>query len=352
MSQKNVSPTSVAAERPTPIRTGFDRRTLLAGASVAAAGAVGLPLARRVWAEKQPVFLAAEQRYDVAALQETMTAGLAAVDFDLASLNGRRVLLKPNLVEPRRDAPHMTTHPDVIIAAAEVFRRAGAQVRVGEAPGHVRDTQLALVESGVGEALDRAGLEFVDLNYDDASAVPNRGGCSKLTEIFFPAAVLEAELIVSLPKLKTHHWVGMTAGMKNLFGLLPGIKYGWPKNVLHHAGIPQTIVDIHASAPRTIAIVDAIDCMEGDGPIMGSLKHLGMIAVGANLTALDATCARVMSLRPELIPYLDLAADVLGPVNDRQIVQRGQAWQSLRSPFAILDVPHLSRLRDPAVLVT
>src|SRR5438105_2136422 len=216
----------------------LDRRMLLAGAGVAAAGAIGVPLARRAWAQKQPVFLAGAQQYDVAALQATIAAGLAAVGFDLSSLRGRKVLLKPNLVEPRREAPHMTTHPAVIVAVAEVFRQHGAAVRVGEAPGHVRDTQMALAESSVGDALEAAGLEFVDLNYDDVAAVPNRSGCSKLAEIFFPAAVLEADLIVSLPKLKTHHWTGMTAAMKNLFGLLPGIKYGWPKNVLHHAGIP------------------------------------------------------------------------------------------------------------------
>jgi uncharacterized protein (DUF362 family) len=328
----------------------LDRRALLAAAGVAAAGAVGLPLARRLWAEKQPVFLAGRQRYDIASLQTTIAGGLTAVGFDLAAMRGRSVLLKPNLVEPRRDAPHMTTHPAVIVAAAEVFRRHGAAVRIGEAPGHVRDTQMALIESGVGEALDTAALEFVDLNYDDVAAVPNRGGCSKLKEFFLPAAALEADLIVSLPKLKTHHWVGMTAGMKNLYGLLPGIKYGWPKNVLHHAGIPQSVVDIHASAPPTIAIVDAIDCMEGDGPIMGSLKQLGVIAVGTNLTALDATCARLIGLKPELIGYLDLAADNLGPVSDWQIEQRGEAWQKLRSPFAILDVPHLQRLRDGALV--
>jgi uncharacterized protein (DUF362 family) len=324
----------------------LDRRALLAGAGVAAVGAIGLPLARRIWAQKQPVFLAGGQRYDVASLETTIAEGLAAVGFDLAAMRGRNVLLKPNLVEPRRDAPHMTTHPAVVLATADVFRRHGAEVRVGEAPGHIRDTQVALAESGVGEALATAGLEFVDLNYDDVAAVPNRGGCSKLAEFYLPAAALEADLIVSLPKLKTHHWVGMTAAMKNLYGLLPGIKYGWPKNVLHHAGIPQTVVDIHASAPPTIAVVDAIDCMEGDGPIMGSLKQLGVIAVGANLTALDATCARLIGLKPELIGYLDLAAGELGPVDDWQIEQRGDAWQELRSPFVVLDVPHLQRLRD------
>ena len=85
-----------------------------------------------------------------------------------------------------------------------------------------------------------------------------------------------------MPKLKTHHWMGLTAAMKNLYGTLPGLIYGWPKNVLHYAGIPQTVVDINASLPPRIAIVDGIVCMEGDGPILGTPKPMGLLAIGLN----------------------------------------------------------------------
>jgi uncharacterized protein (DUF362 family) len=88
--------------------------------------------------------------------------------------------------------------------------------------------------------------------------------------------------------------------------------------------------------------------MEGDGPIMGSLKQMGLVFVGTNLPALDATCARVMGLRPERISYLRLAADELGPIDQARIQQRGERWQDLASPFSILDVPHLHGLRAPA----
>ena len=108
----------------------------------------------------------------------------------------------------------------------------------------------------------------------------------------------EADLIVSLPKMKTHHWVGVTAAMKNLYGTIPGCKYGWPKNVLHYSGIPETVFDINASLPRTIAIVDGIDCMEGDGPIMGTLKRMGLVIVGTYPAAVDATVCRLMEVDP------------------------------------------------------
>lgn len=331
---------------------GLDRRALLIGGGAAALGLMGYSTLRTARSPKAAVFIAKGQSY-AADLARTISDGLAACGFAPDQWRGKRVLLKPNLVEPTRDCPHMTTHPAMIVATAEVFRRWGATVTVGEGPGHVRDTELALVESGVQEALGDAALDFADLNYEDAGWVANAGGASSLKGLYFPRSVLEADLVVSLPKLKTHHWVGMTASMKNLYGLLPGIKYGWPKNVLHHAGIPQTVVDINASAPRTVAVVDAIDCMEGDGPIMGSLKHMGLVVVGTNLPAVDATCARLMGLRPNRISYLRMAADQLGPIDARRIPQRGERWQDLASPFSILDVPHLDGLRAaPGELVT
>jgi len=325
------------------------RRTLLIGGAGALAAAGAL---RHVLRQRASVFIARNQRYD-GRLVPTLREGLLACGFDPGWLAGKRVLLKPNLVEPTRDCPHMTTHPAMVLAAAEVFRAWGAHVTVGEAPGHVRDTDLALAESGLGEALTGERIPFADLNYQEVAWKPNGGRRSPLPGMFFPQSIVEADLIVSLPKLKTHHWMGVTAAMKNLYGTLPGCKYGWPKNVLHYAGIPETVYDIAATLPRTIAIVDAIDCMEGDGPIMGTRKHLGLILVGTSLPAVDATACRLMQLDPWAVPYLALAAGRLGPVEEELIEQRGEPWQPLASPFAVLDRPHLKALvRKRGPLVT
>jgi uncharacterized protein (DUF362 family) len=326
----------------------LERRALMLGAATVATGMVAAymasPLIKRTLGQMQPVFLAANQRYD-GPLEQTIADGLIATGLDPAGLRGRKVLLKPNMVEPRRDAPHMTTNPAMVRAVAGVFRRWGATVKVGEAPGHVRDTEMALVESRIEDAILDAKLEFADLNYQEVGWRANAGQVSKLPGFYFPSAVLEADLIVSLPKLKTHHWVGMTAALKNMYGTLPGVVYGWPKNVLHHAGIPQTVVDINASLPRTIGIIDGIECMEGDGPIMGSPKHLGIVAIGTNLPALDATCARVIGLNPAQISYLALADGKLGSIADSSIEQRGERWEKLQQPFELIDAPHLRNLR-------
>jgi uncharacterized protein (DUF362 family) len=331
----------------------FDRRALLLGGGAAALGWLGYSLAREVFGDKPSVFIARGQSYD-GALQQTIRDGLLATGLDPATLRGRKVLLKPNMVEPTRKSPQMTTNPAMVLAAADVFRKWDAQVIVGEAPGHVRDTEMALVESGMADVLDTDKLEFADLNYEEVGWAKNVGRASSLEGFYFPRAIVEADLIVTMPKLKTHHWVGMTCSLKNLYGVLPGVKYGWPKNVLHHAGIPQTVFDINASLPKTIAIVDAIVCMEGDGPIMGSARELGLVIVGTNPTAVDATCARIMGLDPTRLNYLQLADGRLGPLADRRIRQCGERWQEVATQFQMLDRPELQSLRlgAPAILTS
>lgn len=323
------------------------RRTILALGGAAVAGVAAADLARRAWGPKTPVFIARSQRYD-GDLATTIRDGLAACGLRPEQFRGKRVLLKPNLVEPTKLVPHMTTHPAVIVAAAEAFAAWGAEVSVGEAPGHMRDTRAVLAGSGVGEALRDAGIRFADLNYEDVAWRRNSGRFSPLAGVFLPRSIVEADYVVSMPKLKTHHWVGMTACMKNFYGVLPGIKYGWPKNVLHHNGIPETVVDINCTLPSTLAIVDAIDCMEGDGPILGSMKPMGLILVGASLAAVDATAARIMGLEPRRIAYLGIAPSRLGPIAEMQIEQRGERWQTVASPFELVQEKHLLDLRaDP-----
>lgn len=321
-------------------RAAFNRRALLAGgaAALTTAGVAAL------WPRTpEPVFIARNQRYDAAQLVQTIEDGLRATGVELDSLRGRRVLLKPNLVEPMRSSPQMTTHPLVVAATADVLRRVGASVVVGEGPGHMRDTEQALIESGMLDGLADAELEFVDLNYEEVAWHPNQGRRCKLPGFYFPRQVVEADLIVSLPKLKTHHWMGVTASLKNMYGVVPGSVYGWPKNVLHHNGIPETVFDINASIPPLISVVDAIDCMEGDGPIMGTLKHMGLVIVGANPTAVDATVCRLMRVDPREIPYLRLANQRLGPLAESRIVQRGESWAPLAQPFELM--PHLDKIR-------
>ncbi len=318
---------------------GMGRRGFLVGAGAAVAGGMGVRLARE-WDERgrrAEVFIARAASYD-ADLARPLRDGLVALGLGPTWAAGKAVLLKPNLVEPCRDAPQINTHPAVVLAVAEVFRLWGARrVLVAEGQGHCRDSDWVLDESGLGPALRDARLDFVDLNHDDVFFRPNRLRFTGLEELALPATLRGVDLIVSLPKLKTHHWAGVTLSMKNFFGVMPGVVYGWPKNVLHHAGIAESILDINAAVRPHLAIVDGIVGMEGDGPIMGTPRAAGVLVLGTNLPAVDATAARLMGIDPARVAHLAHASGRLGPIAERHIAQRGEPIAPLAQRFQLLD---------------
>jgi uncharacterized protein (DUF362 family) len=180
-------------------------------------------------------------------------------------------------------------------------------------------------------------VPFIDLNNGPVIKVKNSGKFSKLNGLILPHEILGTDFLVSLAKMKTHHLTGITLSMKNLFGCMPGIVYGWPKNVLHWAGIHEAILDINATVKPNLAIVDGIVGMEGDGPIMGSPIQAGVLIMGRNLPAVDATCARIMGINPEKIPYLKRASGSLGTIRESNITQRGENIASVRKDFKLLD---------------
>ncbi|MGC8639439.1 MAG: DUF362 domain-containing protein [Isosphaeraceae bacterium] len=323
------------------------RRTFLTTAGATAAAGLGLKAAHDLDESslRASVFIGQAGFY-TDDLETLIRHGLAEIGFGPATVRGKSVLLKPNLVEPVHEEPQINTHPAVVRAAAEVFRRWQArEVLVAEGQGHCRDSQYVLDESGLGSVLADSKIEFIDLNHDDVFTVPNLLGFTRLREFYLPETLRRADLIVSMPKMKTHHWAGVTLSLKNLFGVMPGVCYGWPKNVLHHAGIPESILDINAAVKPHLAIVDGIIGMEGDGPIMGTAKNCGLLVMGANLPAVDATCARLMGINPARVTYLSAASGRLGPIAERHIAQRGENLAPLVQPFEILNHPSLAYLR-------
>ncbi|MCP4245695.1 MAG: DUF362 domain-containing protein [bacterium] len=319
------------------------RRTFLKAGAVAAVGGTAVGVGRYLQANRPKVDVQRVGSYE----DDLPSALLAAIRrLGLAeSFDGRRVLLKPNLVETAPIDSPINTNPAVVVAAAGVFRNLGArEVFVAEGAGHRRDSELILDQSGLGDALDANDLRFVDLNLQEVVARPNRGGQTKMETLYLPKPLVEADLVVSMAKLKTHHWAGATLSMKNLFGVMPGIVYGWPKNRLHTSGIHQSIVDIVATVRPHLAIVDGIVAMEGDGPIMGTPKRTGVLVTGTNFPAVDATCCRIMQLDPLRVPYLALANQRrLGPITDRAICQTHATPADLQQDFHVLD--HLADLK-------
>lgn len=263
-------------------------------------------------------------------LVRLMLDGVRACGLDV---KGKRVLLKPNLVEFDATTA-INTDPRVIAAAYEVMQTLGAaEVWIGEGPGHRRDTYDLADEARYFETIPNFERLFTDLNRDDVTAVANFAGERRF---YFPNTAMRADLIVSLAKMKTHHWAGATLSMKNFFGLVPGSVYGWPKNKLHFIGIDEAIVALNRTFRKTFAIVDGIVGMEGNGPIQGRPKNAEVLVMGADLVAVDSTCCRIMGIDPEKIEYLRLAAD-MGHVRANRIEQRGERVESVRAPFELIE---------------
>jgi len=251
-------------------------------------------------------------------------------------LKGRSVLLKPNFVGADPQCV-MNTHPSVVAAAREAFLRAGAAtVVVGEGPALERDTEGILEAIHLREYLGSLDGAFVDLNVDNVWPVALRTRASSVKRLYLPASVLRADCVVSLPKLKTHHWAGVTLSLKNMFGIVPGHCYGWPKNLLHWAGISKSILDLNSTVRPDFAIVDGIVGMEGNGPTQGQPKAAGLLVMGDDPVAVDATCARIMGLIPERVEYLRRAGILLGNLSEKKIEQIGESIASVSQPFAMV----------------
>ncbi len=304
----------------------------VAGASVFAgyAGFKGAPSKRRAPREPSAVSIIKANSYS----DDLVSRILAGVKECGLEVRGQRVLLKPNLVEfdPKTC---INTDVSVVAAALEAFHTLGAaEVKIGEGPGHRRDTYSIAEMTRYRTLIPKFDALFTDLNRDDVSPVE---GFADRGEIYLPNTALRADLIVSLAKMKTHHWAGATLSMKNFFGVVPGSVYGWPKNELHQIGIDESIVELNRIFRRTFAIVDGVVGMEGNGPIQGTPKQVGVLVMGSDLPAVDATCCRIMGIDPARVDYLSMAsARVLGAIDEAHIEQRGETIGTVRSPFELI----------------
>ena len=260
------------------------------------------------------------------------------IDLFKLDLKGKRIVLKPNLVE-FDPAGVINTHPAVIEAAIGAFRRLGArEVVVAEGPGHRRDTEYLLTASGIYDVIREHRVHYVDLNSDDVRLIRLRSNFTNLKELYLPEVLFDADLLVSMPKLKTHHWAGVTLSLKNMFGVVPGSIYGWPKNALHWAGIHESILDINSSLPiPQFAIVDGVVGMEGNGPLQGEAKQSGVLILGDDLVAVDATATRLMNIEPSRIDYLAMADHFLGNISGDRIKQLGERLERFQQDYRVIE---------------
>jgi uncharacterized protein (DUF362 family)/ferredoxin len=218
---------------------------------------------------------------------------------------GQRVLLKPNLLSAKAPERGITTHPVIVEAVAEEVRAAGATPFVGDSPGGaIRGIKRVWANTGMEEMAKRAGLELVNFE-----ASGSRGIKFGSYTFYIAKPVLDADVIISLPKLKTHSLTLLTCAVKNMFGVMPGFRKGE-----HHKRYPKPaefadmLVHLYKLVPPSLSIVDGVLAMEGNGPSSGTTRRLDLLMAGEDGIAIDAVAAHIMGFKEGMIDTTRIGA--------------------------------------------
>ena len=242
---------------------------------------------------------------------------------------GDTVLLKPNLLAAKTPETAATTHPSVVQAAGELVRDCGAKVVIGDSPA-IGSWNNITKKTGMAEVADRLGAKLV--HFDKPVKVEkNEKHLFKLLEI--SKAALEADLVINLPKLKTHTQMYLTLGVKNMFGCVVGKK----KPQLHmEAGrdsrqFARMLVEIYGSISPALTIIDGIIGMEGNGPGSGTPKGIGLILASRDAVAMDRIICEIIGAEPEKLFILSAARELgYGNTELKSIDVKGENIESIR----------------------
>jgi len=254
---------------------------------------------------------------DYGAVEPALAAVLLPLEQSLPlGRPGLRVLLKPNLITDGLPEEAKTTHPEVIRALIRYLRRRGAEVRVGDSPANVCDLEKVWQKTGIAAVCAEEQVELV--NFEKAGSEPFtiRGFSFNIAR-----PVLDAEMIVSVPKIKTHVLTLLTGGVKNMYGCVPGLqKTALHKFHPHPTDFHALLAAIYCCVPPTLTVADAVVGMDGDGPTAGRPRSLGFLAASCDAAALDATLARRLGLDLSAIGYLrEIQEQNLGEIRAEQI---------------------------------
>ncbi|WP_020675450.1 DUF362 domain-containing protein [Geopsychrobacter electrodiphilus] len=208
---------------------------------------------------------------------------------------GQKVLLKPNLLAGKPAQKAVTTHPEIVRAVAILARKAGGIVSVGDSPGIGSAASVAR-KCGIMAIVKELGLHFSP--FETSVKIHPQGRAFQKLEV--AGELLEADVVINLPKLKTHQMMGLTCAVKNMFGAMIGLR----KPRLHlQAGSDKTLfalmlLELCEQLKPALTIVDAVVGMEGDGPGSGDPVQIGVLLAGDTPLAVDAVAVELVGLQP------------------------------------------------------
>lgn len=253
------------------------------------------------------VAIASCDSYNADLIYETLNRIIPGTDFP--DVNGKTILLKPNILYGADPDKAVTTHPEFVKAVVRIMKNKGAAtIYVGDSPG-VGSGDAAGKKCGIKQAAESEGAVWA--TFSNEIPVPCPEG-HKQKQFYLAKISQEVDLIISLPKMKTHEMMYFTGAVKNLFGLIPGLKKSrFHFNFPEKEDFASMIVDLLDTVKPAYALMDGIVSMEGPGPGSGYPRQTGLIFVSSNAAALDWSAARIMDYNPGEIPIF------------KEIIERG-----------------------------
>lgn len=269
--------------------------------------------------------------YETKAVNEAIQRGVQLLGgIDKFITPGETILLKPNLVAADPPEKCSTTHPAVMAGLLNLLSKQSITVTYGDSPGF-HSPEVAAKKSGLAEVADQYNIQLADfVNGEDVfneTSVQN-----KLLHI--AKGVLEADGVISLPKLKTHGFQKMTGAIKNQFGCVPGPLKGEMHVKLPNAeDFSKMLVDLNDYIKPRLYIMDGIMAMEGNGPRGGHPLQMNVLLLSADPVALDAVVCRMVDLDPALVPTTKMGQEIgLGTYLEENIELLGDDFKQFIQP--------------------
>lgn len=225
---------------------------------------------------------------------------------------GTIVLLKVNLIGPKKSDTAAITHSEFVRALTRILKQRGCIVWIGDSSGGaiagIAPTTQGLIVSGLDQAAKEEGA--IIKNFDREGVVEVTPSTSYVEKMYLAKPMFEADLVINLPKLKTHSAGIYTGAVKNLFGCIPGLKKAeYHRLAPNQKELGHMIADIHRAVKVGLHIMDGITAMQGEGPTAGEVYHAGKILFSTDPLALDTVAAAMIGMTPEDIPILTSARD-------------------------------------------
>lgn len=248
---------------------------------------------------------------------------------------GNRVLLKVNLLLAAPPSAAITTHPKMVEAMIRIVYAAGGEPLIGDSSGGMGLTAKAFKVSGIESIADSLGAKIINFDVAGTRRIKISNG-KMVREIHIAKPVMDADVVVSMPKLKTHALTLYTGAVKNMFGAVPGGK----KSLIHALTgssaekFAEALIDIYSGLPVHLALMDGVIGMEGIGPNHGKPIRSGVILASKDCIALDSVSSTLMGYSPNEIPMLRIAAERgLGTIDLNKITILGERLQDVKTDF-------------------